>query len=80
MKNGDYIRAMDDDRMARFLFNWSINTVTSFLEHGGMKIMNALELRKWMESEEFLTEETKVHEGFAYDSDFNLKKAGADNG
>ena len=74
MNNGDFIRSLDNDRMARFLFNWSINCVTSFLEHGGQKMMNGLEARKWLDSDEFVCEETRVHDGFAFDQDFNLKK------
>ncbi|MBP3772442.1 MAG: hypothetical protein J6I53_07115 [Treponema sp.] len=76
MTNGDFIRSLDDDRMSRFLFNWSINCVSSFLEQGGAGLMNGIDLRKWMDSDEFICNETKVEEGFAFDQEFNMKWEG----
>lgn len=74
MRNGDFIRSLDNDRMSRFLFMWSINCVTAFLEHGGAGLMNGLDLRKWMDSDEFVCNETKVGEGFSFDQEFNMKQ------
>ena len=74
MKNGDFIRSLDNDRMSRFLFMWSINCISSFMEQGGAGLMNGLDLRKWMDSEEFVCAETKVGERFPFDQEFNMKR------
>lgn len=74
MKNRDFIRSLDDDRMARFLYTWSINCVTSFLQHGGLYLMNAKEMREWLDSTEFVCEETRVAEDFVFDQNFNLRE------
>lgn len=73
MKNGDYIRQMDDDRLQRFLWTWGINTISSFLQFGGMKLMDAKMIREWLDSEDFEREETKVHEEFIFNQEFNLR-------
>jgi len=74
MSNGDYIRAMDNDRLARFLFIWNVNFITMFLESGFTKTMNAKELREWMESDKWDCDAVKVGDDFCFDSDFNLKE------
>ena len=74
MKNGDYIRAMDNDRLSRFLWIWSINTVSSFLQHGGTQLMDARQLEEWMDKDEFVCVETEVGKDFIFDQDFNLKE------
>lgn len=73
MKNGDYIRGLDNDRLARFLWTWSINLMSSFLQYGGTRLMAAPDLRKWLDMDDFVCEETTVGEEFIYDQDFNLK-------
>lgn len=74
MKNGDYIRNMDNQRLASFLFIWGINTISSFFTAGGTEIMNAKELREWMESEDFQCVQTKIGEDFMLNDDFSIKE------
>ena len=74
MKNGDYIRNMDNQRLASFLFIWGINTISSFFNAGGTEIMNAKELREWMESEDFQCVQTKIGEDFMLNDDFSIKE------
>lgn len=74
MKNGDYIREMDNDRLTHFLWMWTINTLTIFMSGRMAESMNADELRKWMDSDRFLCSQTRVGDGFAYGQDFNLKE------
>lgn len=76
MTNADYIRDMDNDRLARFLWSWKLNSITSFMMHGGEELMNAADLRKWLDSEDFKCAETKVSPDSVYDSEFNLKETG----
>ena len=73
MKNGDYIRSLDDDKLARFLWIWSINYLSGFMKDGGAGLMNCSNLRKWMDSEQFVCEETKVPDEFVFDQNFELK-------
>ena len=75
MKNGDYIRAMDNDRLSRFLWTWELNALTNFMQYGGQRSMNGSQLRKWLESENFVCPETEVGEDFVYDQEFNLKES-----
>ena len=72
MKNGDFIRSLDDDRMTRFLWTWSLNCVTSFLTYGGTKLMDAKQLKEWLNSTEFVCEETRVGDDLIFDQNFDL--------
>lgn len=74
MTNGDFIRDMDNDRLARFLWTWGINTLTSFMTDGGTKVFDAQQLRNWLDSEEFECIQTHVNSDFIYDTHFNLKE------
>ena len=74
MTNGDFIRDMDNDRLARFLWTWGINTLTSFMIDGGTKVFDAQQLRKWLDGEEFECIQSHVSSDFIYDNDFNLKE------
>ena len=76
MKNADYIRSLDDEKLARFLWTWGINSLTSFLQYGGEKLMNARELQYWLEKDtkDFVCEETHVSDEMAYDQEFNIKE------
>jgi len=73
MSNGDYIRAMDDNRLANFLYTLKVNTIALFLRSGFEEIMNAAEMRLWIRDEDFVCEETKVDENFTYDQNFEMK-------
>lgn len=74
MKNGDYIRSLDDDKLARLLWIWGINYLSGFMKNGGSKLKNFSELRKWIDSEQFVCDETKVPDGFVFDQNFELRE------
>ena len=71
--NGDYIRQMDNDRLARFLFIWQVNFISMFFESGFTDTMNAQQLKEWIRSNEWACKEVEVGEDFAFDSEFNQK-------
>ena len=73
MTNGYYIRAMDNDRLSRFLWTWSINHLSSFLQYGGTRLMAGDDLRRWLDGEDFVCEETAVSEDMIYDQNFVLR-------
>lgn len=73
MSNGDYIRAMDNERLARFLYTLTLNTIRLFRRSGYKEIMNAAEMSLWIRTEDFVCEETKVDENFTYDQNFDMK-------
>lgn len=73
MSNGDYIRAMDDERLVRFLWTFKINTLMLFLRSGGEESMNAAEMSEWIRQEDFVCKETKVDDCFVYDQNFDMK-------
>ena len=74
MKNGDYIRSLDDDRLARLLFIWGINTLSLFLEYGGLRVMDAKQTRDWLDKLDFMCDQTLVPKDFVFGQDFFLKK------
>ena len=74
MRNGDYIRSLDDDRLARLLFIWGINTLSLFLEYGGMRVMDAKQTREWLDKLDFMCDQTLVPKDFVFGQDFFLKE------
>lgn len=74
MKNGTYIRDMDNDRLARFLFIWNVNFLTSFLESGFTKIMAANDIREWLDKHEWDCPAVHVGDDFIFNSEFELKE------
>ena len=74
MKNGDYIRSLDDDRLARLLFIWGINTLSLFLEYGGLRVMDAKQTRDWLDKLDFMCDQTLVPKDFIFGQDFFLKE------
>ena len=74
MKNGDYIRSLDDDRLARLLFIWGINTLSLFLEYGGLRVMDAKQIREWLEKMDFMCDQTLVPKDFVFGQDFFLRE------
>lgn len=78
MTNAEKIRSFSDTQLSNFLWIWGINTVTSFLEHGGQELMNAHDLRKWILADEstFVRTETAVGDDFTFDQSFNWKSGG----
>lgn len=73
MTNADYIRSMDNKTLSRFLLVWKINSVTNFMQYGGQNAMNAKEIREWLDSEEFVTNETYVGDDWLFGQDFKDK-------
>ena len=69
MTNADKIRQMSDEQLARFLWIWKINSVTTFLTQGGMNSMDAKDMREWVGQ----TTETFVGDDYIFDQDFNDK-------
>ena len=74
MRNGDFIRSMNNEQLCNFLFVWGINTAVSFLKHGGTKIMDAKQLAEWIDKEDFVCEQTKVGEDFLFGQNFKRKE------
>ena len=71
MTNGDFIRSMTDQQMEAFLFLWGVNSISSFMEHGGSELMNAVELMKWLKSDDFHScRQTRIEEGFNLNEDY----------
>ena len=74
MKNGDYIRSLDDDRLARLLFIWGVNTLSLFLQYGGLRVMDAKQIREWLDKLDFMCDQTLVPKDFVFGQDFFLKE------
>ena len=47
--NADRIRAMSDEEMCNWLFQRDCTNIAAFLEHGGMGVMDAVQLLKWLQ-------------------------------
>ena len=46
--NADRIRAMSDEEMCNWLFQRDCTNIAAFLEHGGMGVMDAVQLLGWL--------------------------------
>ena len=46
--NAQKIRAMSDEEMCNWLFQRDCTNIAAFLEHGGMGVMNAVQLLDWL--------------------------------
>ena len=46
--NADRIRAMSDEELRNWLFQRDCTNIAAFLEHGGMGVMNAVQLLDWL--------------------------------
>ena len=77
MTNSEKIRQFDDEQLARFLWIWKINSVTTFLIQGGMNSMNAKDMREWLDqtTDTFICTETFVGDDYTFDQDFKDKQA-----
>ena len=47
--NADRIRAMSDEELCNWLFQRDCTNIAAFLEHGGMGVMNAVQLLEWLQ-------------------------------
>ena len=43
------IRAMSDEELCNWLFQRDCTNIAAFLEHGGMGVMNAVQLLDWLQ-------------------------------
>ena len=46
--NADRIRAMSDEELRNWLFQRDCTNIAAFLEHGGMGVMDAVQLLDWL--------------------------------
>lgn len=51
MTNAEKIRSLNDDKLAAFLFKLSVKTLTDFIEAGSAGVMNAVDLRNFLDYE-----------------------------
>lgn len=49
--NEELIKEMCSEDFNKFLFNFKIKAIASFLESGGKNIMDAVEQKQWLSSE-----------------------------
>ena len=47
--NAQKIRAMSDEEMCNWLFQRDCTNIAAFLEHGGMGVMDAVQLLDWLQ-------------------------------
>ena len=47
--NAQKIRAMSDEELCNWLFQRDCTNIAAFLEYGGMGVMNAVQLLKWLQ-------------------------------
>ena len=47
--NADRIRSMSDEELCNWLFQRDCTNIAAFLEHGGMGVMNAVQLLEWLQ-------------------------------
>ena len=46
--NADRIRSMSDEELRNWLFQRDCTNIAAFLEHGGMGVMDAVQLLDWL--------------------------------
>ena len=47
--NADRIRAMSNEELCNWLFQRDCTNIAAFLEHGGMGVMDAVQLLDWLQ-------------------------------
>ena len=52
MTNAQKIRAMSDEELCNWLFQRDCTNIAAFLEHGGMGVMDAVQLLDWLQQPE----------------------------
>ena len=50
--NADRIRSMSDEELCNWLFQRDCTNIAAFLEHGGMGVMDAVQLLDWLQQPE----------------------------
>lgn len=48
--NADRIRGMNDEELRNWLLNRDCTNIAAFLEHGGMGVMDAVQLLEWLQN------------------------------
>lgn len=48
--NADRIRSMNEEELRNWLFNRDCTNIAAFLEHGGMGVMDAVQLLEWLQN------------------------------
>ena len=48
--NADRIRSMNDEELRNWLFNRDCTNIAAFLGHGGMGVMDAVQLLEWLQN------------------------------
>ena len=48
--NADRIRSMSDEELRNWLFQRDCTNIAAFLEHGGMGVMDAVQLLEWLQN------------------------------
>ena len=48
--NAQKIRAMSDEELRNWLFQRDCTNIAAFLEHGGMGVMDAVQLLEWLQN------------------------------
>lgn len=76
MKNAEKIRQFNDKQLARFLWTWKINSISTFLANGGMGSMNLKDMDEWLDqtTDTFVCIETFVGDDYMFDQDFKVKE------
>lgn len=49
--NEDLIKKMSTEDLNKFLFRFKVDAVASFFESGGVNLMNAVQQKEWLQSE-----------------------------
>ena len=49
MTNAQKIRSMSDEELCNWLFQRDCTNIAAFLEHGGMGVMDAVQLLDWLQ-------------------------------
>ena len=52
MTNAEKIQTMSVEELNSFLWWWKINSIASFFEKGGTRLMNAMQQKEWLLEEE----------------------------
>ena len=47
--NADRVRSMSDEELCNWLFQRDCTNIAAFLEHGGMGVMDAVQLLDWLQ-------------------------------
>lgn len=72
MNNGDRIRSMSNEELARFIFHWQVNLISEVFKNGFVNTLDFLEMKEWLESK---SKPHDIFEKWEGDSDDGKEKA-----